>query len=79
VLCVTAKIGRPCLNRVQTEKNSVRAYVFRFILELGHCLMQSTTQTAQAGPTGMSAIAPLLGDKRTPVGQPVNKYTAAAS
>ena len=26
----------------QTEKNSVRAYVFRFALELGHCLMQST-------------------------------------
>src|SRR5229473_4779390 len=25
----------------QTEKNSVRAYVFRFALELGHCSMQS--------------------------------------
>jgi hypothetical protein len=25
----------------QTEKNSVRVYVFRFALELGHCLMQS--------------------------------------
>ena len=25
----------------QTEKNSVRAYVFRLALELGHCLMQS--------------------------------------
>jgi hypothetical protein len=25
----------------QTEKNSIRAYVFRFALELGHCLMQS--------------------------------------
>jgi hypothetical protein len=24
-----------------TEKNSVRAYVFRFALELGHCSMQS--------------------------------------
>ena len=26
----------------QTEKNSVRAYVFRFALELGHCSVQST-------------------------------------
>jgi hypothetical protein len=26
--------------RGQTEKNSVRAYVFRFALELGHCPMQ---------------------------------------
>src|SRR6266487_3717066 len=25
----------------QTEKNSVRAYVFRFALELGHCSTQS--------------------------------------
>ena len=25
----------------QTEKNSGRAYVFRFALELGHCSMQS--------------------------------------
>jgi hypothetical protein len=25
----------------QTEKNSVRAYVFRFALELGHCSKQS--------------------------------------
>src|SRR5258705_2685703 len=25
----------------QTEKSSVRAYVFRFSLELGHCSMQS--------------------------------------
>jgi hypothetical protein len=25
----------------QTEKNSVRAYVFRFTLELGHCSMHS--------------------------------------
>jgi hypothetical protein len=25
----------------QTEKNSVRAYVFRFALEPGHCSMQS--------------------------------------
>src|SRR5258707_15678324 len=25
----------------QTEKNSVRAHVFRFALELGHCLTQS--------------------------------------
>jgi len=25
----------------QTEKNSVRAHVFRFALELGHCSMQS--------------------------------------
>jgi hypothetical protein len=25
----------------QTEKNSVRGYVFRFALELGHCSTQS--------------------------------------
>ena len=30
-----------CLLRVQTEKNSVRTYVFRFALELGHCSTQS--------------------------------------
>src|SRR6266849_9879849 len=32
---------RPMSVRGQTEKNSVRAYVFRFALELGHCSMQS--------------------------------------
>src|ERR1700726_1472916 len=29
------------IHQGQTEKNSVRAYVFRFALELGHCSTQS--------------------------------------
>jgi hypothetical protein len=36
----------------QTEKHSVRAYVFRFALELGHCSMQSACLKCAAGSTG---------------------------
>src|SRR6202048_4837532 len=34
----------------QTEKNSVRAYVFRFALELGHCSMQSACRKRPSRP-----------------------------
>src|SRR5216684_3551025 len=33
--------GAGCPRWVKLRKNSVRAYVFRFALELGHCSMQS--------------------------------------
>ena len=33
------------------EKNSVRAYVFRFALELGHCSTQSAFRICANNPT----------------------------
>src|SRR5260370_42293099 len=40
----------------QTEKNSVRAYVFRFALKLGHCLMHSAClKGANSGHSGCAA------------------------
>jgi hypothetical protein len=41
----------------QTEKNSVRAYVFRFALNIGHCSMHSALriwgqQQTRASPQG---------------------------
>jgi hypothetical protein len=37
----------------QTEKNSVRAYVFRFALKLGHCSIQSAClKRAKPGSSG---------------------------
>src|SRR5712671_3778671 len=35
-----SKMGRTMSESGQTEKNSVRAHVFRFALELGHCSTQ---------------------------------------
>ena len=36
----------------QTEKNSVRAYVFRFALKLGHCYAFGMSQKCQSGNRG---------------------------
>lgn len=44
----------------QTEKNSVRAYVFRFALELGHCLMQSAFLKREAAIGGSNRQCPDL-------------------
>jgi hypothetical protein len=71
-------VGRPSLLSVagQTEKNSARAYIFRFALKLGHpvkCLFeivryQADANTAAPVPDGnqIGANAPL------PIGPPPN-------
>src|SRR5712691_8220299 len=41
--------GRPISELGQTEKNSARAHVFRFALELGHCSTQSACLKAISG------------------------------
>ncbi len=40
----------------QTEKNSVRAYVFRFALKLGHCSMQSACLKGASNRLGRAAM-----------------------
>jgi hypothetical protein len=41
----------------QTEKNSVRAYVFRFSLKLGHCSTQSACLTGSTTEAAAKVIA----------------------
>jgi hypothetical protein len=55
-----AWIFKPLMSEMgQTEKNSLRAYVFRFATELGHCPMQSARlKSANRVGLAMSALLP---------------------
>jgi hypothetical protein len=42
----------------QTRKNSVRAYVFRFAPELGHCSMQAALRSINSGHSDAGSARP---------------------
>jgi hypothetical protein len=52
----------------QTEKNSVRAHVFRFALQLGHCSTQSDVSFVPKAEVGSASYWSRRGslDKRKP-------------
>jgi hypothetical protein len=54
----------------QTEKNSVRAYVFRFALELGHCSTQLACLKRAIPERGGKLIK---GSLRSPIA-PISRY-----